>query len=305
VDRFPVVRTIVLSILTVLLSVPVSAAGPAVQDILPVPECPKGWFLEDRVALYDRENLFDYINGEAELYLPYGFEIAAAARYVQPGNPDAAIAADVYRMASLLDAFGIYSNYRKPDAAASGIGAEGFWSPTQHLFYQDRYFVRLQASGVTSIDQDVFLGCGRLISQKLPPPAGRPAEVEMFRVPGVLPGTERYIARSLLGYAFLHRGIIADAVVEGEKMQVFVSLGDSKAAARKAFGEYRSYLKAAGKDVQSRESGDRVSLSAVDPLYGGVFVEQSGSLLVGAIRAGKMSAAEAIVKSISGRAGGR
>jgi Family of unknown function (DUF6599) len=301
----PVIRSIVLFNLMLFLSVPVSAADPFIRDILPVTECSKGWLLEDQVVLYDKENLFDYINGEAELYLPYGFEVAATARYVQQGNPDAAIAADVYRMASPLDAFGIYSNYRKPDATASGIGVEGYLSSTQFLFYQDRYFVRLQASGVTSIEKDVFLACGRTLSRKLPPGAGRPAEVEMLRVPGVVAGTERYIARSLLGYAFLHRGIIADAVVGGERMQVFVALGDSKTTARKAFDEYLAYLKTSGKDVQSRESGGRVSLSAVDPLYGGVFAEQSGSCVVGAIRAGKMSAAESIVKELSARAGGR
>jgi hypothetical protein len=300
-----VIRSIILSILIVFISVPAGAADPAIQDVLPVPECSKSWLLEERVTLYDRENLFDYINGEAELYMPYGFGVAATARYAQQGNPEAAIAADVYRMGSLLDAFGIYSNYRKPDAAAAGIGAEGFGSPTQLMFYQDRYFVRLQASGVTNIDRDVFLACGRAISRKLPPGAGRPGEVEMLRVPGVLPGTERYIARSLLGYAFLHRGVIADAVVEGEKMQVFVCLGDSKTAARKAFDDYHAYLKTAGKSVQSTKTGDRLSLSAVDPLYGGVFVEQSGSIVIGAIRTGKISAAETIVQSISKRAGGR
>ncbi len=302
----PVIRFIVLSMLIFLMPHPAGAADPLIQDILPVTECSKGWRLEERVTLYDRENLFDYINGEAELYLPYGFEAAAAARYVRQGNPDEAIAADVYRMASLLDAFGIYANYRKAASPTSGgIGAEGFLSSTQLMFYQDRYVVRLQASGVTGIEKDVFLDCARILSRNLPSGAGRPAEVELLRVPGVVPGTERYIPRSLLGYAFLRRGVIADAVAEGERIQVFVVLEDSKSAARKAFDDYHAYLQTSGKDVRSWLTGGRIFLSAVDPLYGGVLVEPSGRCVVGAIRAGKISSAEEIVKKLSEKAGSR
>ncbi|MCX5835040.1 MAG: hypothetical protein NTV99_11135 [Deltaproteobacteria bacterium] len=300
-NRSSVIFSIVLSVLTLCLAIPVNASDNSIQKMLPIPECPKGWLLEDKVVLYDRETLFDYINGEAELYFPYGFEVLATARYVQKGNPDTAIAADVYRMASLLDAFGIYSNYRKPDAAASQIGAEGFLSSSQLMFYQDRYFIRLQASGVTSIEKDVFLACGRAISKNLPPGAGRPGEVEILHVPGVLPGTVRYIARSLLGYAFLRRGLVADANLEGEKMQVFLVPEDSKEAARRAFDQYHAYLKGSGKDVQATETGGRISMQAVDPLYGRVFVEQSGRYLMGAVRAQKISAAKKIVGEMSGR----
>jgi len=299
-----VIFSVVLSVLALCLAVPVNASDDSIRNVLPIPECSKGWLLEDRVILYDRDNLFDYINGEAELYLPYGFEVVATARYAKKGDPDTAIAADVYRMASLLDAFGIYSNYRKPGAAASQVGADGFLSPSQLMFYQDRYFVRLQASGVTNIEKDIFLACGQAISKNLPPGTGRPGEVEMFRVPGILPGTERYIARSLLGYAFLRRGLVADAVIEGEKLQVFLVPEDSRQIARKAFDQYHAYLRASGRDIQVTEAGDRVSMSAMDPLYGGVFVEQSGRYLVGAVRAQKISAAKKIVGEMSGRVGG-
>ena len=103
------------------------------------------------MALFDKDTLFDHINGEAELYFPYGFDMLATATYMDRNNPEVWIVADVYRMASLLDAFGIYSNYRKADAASVTVGAEGFVSPSQLMFYQDRYFVRLQVTGATSL----------------------------------------------------------------------------------------------------------------------------------------------------------
>jgi hypothetical protein len=124
-----------------------SAESPSMKDVLPIHECSDGWIMEDNVKLFTRDTLFDHINGEAELYFPYGFDILATAIYTNKTNPQSAILADVYRMGSLLDAFGIYSNYRKANSERASIGAEGFISPTQLMFYQDRYFIRLQASG--------------------------------------------------------------------------------------------------------------------------------------------------------------
>jgi hypothetical protein len=60
-------------------------------------------------------------------------------------------------------------------------------------------------------------------------------------------------------------------------------------------------LRKSGKGLQLNEAGGRVSMQAIDPLYGGVFVEQSGRYLVGAVRTQKIPAAKKIVGEISGR----
>jgi hypothetical protein len=228
----------------------------------------------------------------------------ATATYMNRKNSEVWIVADVYRMASLLDAFGIYSNYRKADAASVKVGAEGFGSSFQLMFYQDRYFVRLQVTGATSLGQDVFLACARSVSEKLPFNARPAGELEALKIPGIVPKTERYIAKSLLGYAFFRRGIIADALVEGERVQVFLVTEDSVSAAREAFDHYRSYLKAEGKNIQLQEERDYVSIMAVDPLYGGVFVEQSGRYITGAVRLKSPSSATKLIEQLRERLGG-
>ena len=285
-NRIEVVFSIIVCILflTIHAWVPVFAADGAMENLLPAYGCAQGWTLKDKAALFDKDTLFDHINGEAELYFPYGFDMLATATYINGNNSEEWIVADVYRMASPLDAFGIYSNYRKADAASMTVGAEGFVSPSQLMFYQDRYFVRLQVTGATGLGQDVFLACAWAVSEKLPANA-RPAGVlEALKMPGIVPKTERYIAKSLLGYAFFRRGVIADALLEGERAQVFLVPEDSVSAAKETFDRYRSYLKAEGKNMQLREGRDFVSLAAVDPLYGGVFVEQSGRYIIGAVR---------------------
>jgi hypothetical protein len=296
--------SICIFLLTIHASAPVFAADRPMENLLPERGCAQGWELKDKAAIFDKDTLFDQINGEAELYFPYGFDMLATATYMDIKNPEVWIVADVYRMASLLDAFGIYSNYRKADAASVTVGAEGFVSPSQLMFYQDRYFVRLQVTGATGLGQDVFLACARSVSEKLPFNARPAGELESLKIPGIVPKTERYIAKSLLGYPFFRRGIIADAILPGERFQVFLVPEDSVAAAREAFDHYRSYLKAEGKNIQPQGERNYDAIAAVDPLYGEIFVEQSGRYVIGAVRLRKSSSAKKIVEQLRERLGG-
>ncbi len=272
------------------------------KNILPAAGFAPDWVMKERVTLFDSDTLFDHINGEAELYFPYGFDMLATVSYLNKKYPDVWVVVDVYRMGSLLDAFGIYSNYRKADAAGAVIGAEGFVSSSQLMFYQGRYFVRIQVTGTTSLEQQLLLACGRTVSRNLPPNEGRPGELEVLAgIPGMVTKSDRYLGQSLLGYAFFRRGMIADAMLGGERVQVFVVFENSPDAARKAFDNYRSYLKAEGQEMNVTGTADRTSLTAVDPLYGGVFVEQSGPNLIGAIRMKEASAAKPIVEQLRER----
>jgi hypothetical protein len=295
-----------LLLLSLLFMPPVSTAAAensAMLSLLPAGGCAEGWVMEEKPALFTVDTLFDHINGEAELYFPYGFDILATARYVKKATAGSPFVADVYRMSSLLDAFGIWSNYRKAESPACNAGADCYLSSSQLLFYQDRYFVRLQATDTPTPGQEVFLACGRAISAKLPPGKKRPAELDMLNVQGFVPRTERYIAQSVLGYPFFRRGMTADAVVGGERTQVFVVIEDSAAAARKAFDEYAASLKTSETLIASTESDGRPAIAASDPLYRGVYIEQSGRYLIGAIRLKDPLTAKPLVESVRTRLG--
>ena len=283
---------------------PASAAESPLDKILPAPACAEGWVMDGKVTLYDRDTLFERINGEAELYVPYGFDRLAAARYASAKEAQTGFDADVYRMGSLLDAFGIYANYRKREDAGVEIGAGGTMSGSQLFFYQDRYLVRLQATGPKPPEQDAFLACARAIARNLPANAGQPRELELFAVPAVVPKSERYSASSLLGYDFFRRGLMADALLGGEQVQLFLVTEDSPERARTAFDRYRDYLKSSGKELQVVEAPDRASLQGVDPLYGRVIAVQAGRFIIGAVRFTDAAAVQRLVEQLRGRTGG-
>ncbi|MBI5593371.1 MAG: hypothetical protein HY881_23185 [Deltaproteobacteria bacterium] len=275
-----------------------------IAKALPASACFEDWPMDGKVILFDKETLFDHINGESELYFPYGFEVLAFARYVSRNDPQAAFDADIYKMGSLLDAFGMYANYRRKNDADVSVGAEGTASSSQLLFYQDRYFVRLQASGTTNPGPDIFLACARAISQKLPQKTGRPKELEAFTVPGIERKSIRYIAQSLLGYEFFRKGIVADAIVNNDQVLVFLVLENSLDAARKAFDQYGEYLKTSEKNVKIAPMQHHISLKASDPLYGDVVVEQAGQYVFGAVRVKDTSGVQQLIEKLYKRIAG-
>lgn len=278
-----------------------AAAVSPFSSILPAETCGDGWRMDGAVSLLDRETLSDRINGEAELFFPYGFEALAFARYVSAGRPSQSFDVDLYLMGSLRDAFGMYANYRRRDDAEAKVGAEGVVSSSQLFFYQDRYLVRLQSTGSPDPSQKDFLACARLLARNLPRSSGRPRELEAFRLPEVDRGSERYIAQSLLGYDFFRRGFVADVTLSGAQMQLFLVTEDSSDSAGKALEAYRSYLKESGGLAKGNEAAGPSSLNGVDPLYGSVVLEQSGSILVGMARVKDPIAARRIIELVRRR----
>ncbi len=272
------------------------------ERLLPAPGFAREWRLEEQVKTYDKEDLFTYIDGEAELYFPYGFDRLVSGFYVKKGgDPAIGLSADIYRMDSLIDAFGIYSQYRKPEAEVIPIGGEGFVNPSQLMFYQDRYFVQLAASGSAELDRSVFESCARAISKTLPGPSKKPPELDLLRIPVLIPRTERYFPESLLGYSFFRRGLIALASQEGKKFRVFVIIEDSAPSAQKVLDQYVRYLK------DSKIPADKIlhlpegRLFAPDPLHKGMMLVQKGRIVAGAADLDSPSRGNTLVKQILDR----
>jgi hypothetical protein len=257
------------------------AAKEPENRILPVSGFAPGWVLKGPIKTYAAEDLFEYINGEAELYLQYGFKDLTSGFYRKEKDEEQGISADVYRMASPLEAFGMYANFRRPEAEKVEVGAEGFISPSQLMFYQGIFFVQLNASGTPSQDRKTFLGLAEKISGNLPPSSGSPPELDLLNIPALISKTEKYIPRSVLGYPFFNNGLTAKAIVAGRPVRFFVLLGTSVAKARDAARAYEKTLTEKGVALKKEKEGDGEILYVRDPLYGGLSLQVRGRFVLG------------------------
>jgi hypothetical protein len=254
---------------------PAFAAEKALETLLPI-SCASGWVMDGKVATYTPENLYKYIDGEAELYLPYGFRKAATVMYVKAGGKDVGIVANIFEMGSPLDAFGIYSNFRSPALEQTKVGAEGFLDESQLMFYQSRYFVQIEGSGALTQAGPLFRSCADAISRNLPDEKEKLREIAFLKVAETVPLTERYYAAGLLGHSFFGKGFTAEVTIGDAPAKSLLILGGSEEAARRVFTDYAKYLTKSGATPQMSSDKAGITMHVIDPLYKGVVLRQSG-----------------------------
>lgn len=135
----------------------VSAGKEKMTDKIEWPPEAAGWKWDREVSTFKGESLYDYIDGAAEVYLAYNYQQVSARRYVKPNQPD--ILADVYRMGSSEDAFGVFSlEHQDPEA---GIGQGSEFGGSLLRFWKGRYFVTVLGNGTGKELEDAVLGLGR------------------------------------------------------------------------------------------------------------------------------------------------
>ena len=134
-----------------------------------LPDAAGGWRACGAVRTYDCAHIFDYIDGAGELYLAYDFRDVAVRDYEKPGAPK--ITADVYRMSTSRDAYGVYSHERPvneaPDRSFADIGQERDYGAGLLRFWKGKFFVRVLADRETPGSKTAVLAIGRAASKAI------------------------------------------------------------------------------------------------------------------------------------------
>jgi hypothetical protein len=127
-----------------------------------------GWEAKTGDKVYGRENLYDYVDGGAELYLTYDFKQVFARKYMKPQSRD--IILDVYEMGN--DAFGLFSIEREDDDI--GIGEDSEYGGGLLRFWKGRYFVSIISSAKDKNSQTAALELAKIIANKIDERIPRP-----------------------------------------------------------------------------------------------------------------------------------
>lgn len=122
-----------------------------------------GWKAEPKDAVYDRESIFEYIDGAGEVYRAFNFRRLLSRRFVRDGKPD--LVADLFDMGASYDAFGVFSNDLEGDEA--GLGQGSTYNGGLLAFWKDRYFVSLSADRETEETKAALFSLGRSIAASI------------------------------------------------------------------------------------------------------------------------------------------
>ena len=99
----------------------------------------EGWAAEEPDNFYNKDNLYEYINGGAELYISYSFKECFARIFTKEGRPD--IIVDIFDMGNSFNAFGIFTHSIEYIDDKYGQGSES--SPNAIIFWKDHYFISI------------------------------------------------------------------------------------------------------------------------------------------------------------------
>lgn len=169
------------------------------------PEEVNGWKWDGVKKQYNKSNLFDFMDGAAELYLAYNFKELTTTRFEKTGR--SSLQAEIYSMASPEDAFGIFSFERQDPDAGVGQGSE--FGGGLLRFWKGSYFISIFGEGEGRDVDEAVLQLGRQIASSIKETGKKP---ELLRyLPDPTPSEVRFVrSHILLNQRFFisHRNIL-------------------------------------------------------------------------------------------------
>ncbi len=181
-------------------------SGFTVASAAPAPDCSlvPGWQQQGPSRSYDADNLFEYMDGNAEGYLVYQF-VNMHGVTCQCG--DDILLIDVSEMADPELAYGIFGANRDVRQPPEKIGMAGQVLPRRATFAKDKFYVEIGASPdknhsaalrafVSALDK-------RIEGQTSPPEA-----IGWFPKKDLVSDSVRMVPESVLGLRLLKRGYV-------------------------------------------------------------------------------------------------
>ena len=274
---------------------PGEAATPAEEKMVfegPGKRLPReagAWRLASAPRYFGPDNLYDLINGGAEIYVQLGLEKMVTADYRSPKLDGVTVTAEIYDMGSPRGAFGRTARFLESlvDPSDAGEGLPEAWADRGILgdgdlkLWKDRYLVHLTWLDESADATPESIGAAsrahlpkiaEAIRAKIEDDAPAPPAVERFPEDGRIARSEAWTPDDVLGIEGLGPGFTARYEVGEARLTAFATeeLADEQAAA------------AAWKAVKSDEARDRR-----------IAVQVAGKRVVGLVASGDAASGEA------------
>jgi hypothetical protein len=208
--------------LSVSLTSAVGAQAPTCQGIA-------GWQQEGPLRTFSADNLFEYMDGNAEGYLVYQF---VSMNGVTCKNGTDTILIDVSEMADPEYAYGIFSSSRDPRQPIDKIGMGGQILPRRATLAKGKYYVEMAAS--PDKDQSVALRAFVMqMEERISGQSEPPQLLEWFPKENLVPDSVRLVPESVLGLRLLKRGYVGQYDFGKGFLVVETSPKDAEAVMRK------------------------------------------------------------------------
>lgn len=229
---------------------------------------------EAAASFYKPDTLYQYIDGGADVYLLYDFQLLLHQDF-KTGSGE--LTADIYEMGKPEDAFGIYSGERSPKYNYIAVGAEGYRSKEVLNFFQDRYYVKLAGSG-RGVDAllDQF---AHILSTRIGGSRAMPALLVKLPLLHRVRHSEQYICKDPLGHPFLAPAYAVTYASTPKESKMLISVANDSASAKARLEQLAKHFRQTGECAPATELGEG-GIRAKNSFEGTVIARTQGRYVV-------------------------
>lgn len=221
-----------------------------------------GWARSEMIEMYSPDNLYEYINGAAELYLSYDFKQLYVGEYFNEDS--SSIVVDIYRHSSHLHAFGIYSQEKPLIGNYLNIGAQAYWQELMLNFFIGEFYVKISGYDIAQNSEKIIQEFAKEIARRLGGAKGLPEIIQCFPDSNKIKNSEKFVAKNYLGYSYFHSAFTAEYEQDNTNFSLFLITGKNREECRDMLITYLIHTNSSVKDPEEGV----YSLS--DPYYGQV-----------------------------------
>jgi len=242
----------------------------AVPAMAQLPDCAavQGWQQNGDGRSYEPDNLFDYMNGNAEGYNLYRF---VGMKGITCKCGEDTIVIDISEMANPEFAYGIFAANRDARQATEKLGTIGQITPRKAVFVKDKYYVELAASPEKD-HREALKAFAAIMEKNLQGSSSPPAALSWFPKAGLTPESARLVPESVLGLRILESGYVAQYDVG----KAFVVRESSPDEAAQVMAKWKERI---GQTTPA-ELGEE-AFTATDRYLDGLYVFRKGPYLAG------------------------
>ena len=242
-----------------------SEPGPATAAgfVLPADGELPGWSLVTDREHYEADNLWEYINGQADFFIDYGFVRVDTAEY-QNDQESSSVVLEVYRMGRPQEAFGIFAAERTRDDRPFEIGAGAYLGANILGFWQAELYVKLTSFDEGPAIERLLIGMAEEISSRIP---GQRRELEtllLFPEEGRVEASERFIPKNFLGQPYLSDAYRVDFTYDGQQLQLFAIETGSPSEAQSHFTRLEDFYRGRSQSQVALETTEDPPMLIVD-----------------------------------------
>lgn len=155
----------------------------------------EGWLKERAVLRYRGEDLFEYINGGAEIYYEYGFKEVVIQDYKKNGH---SLSLEIFEMIDPQSAYGIYSFKRSPEGIPLDTEAEGRLEGYYLNFWKGRYLITITGFDEEQETVNGLIAVAKTVESKIKTENNtRPGLLERLPQLELTEGSEKYFKGNL------------------------------------------------------------------------------------------------------------